>query len=328
MDDKSNAILFFKKVFFLYRFSYYGILSIEYLEKYLSKIELDSLYEKYEKKYQKDILSKDKEIKNFYLQYNFSTREDIFFKKFLFYLYIGEYYTSMKYFEQYKNTYFIKENYKKFYLIFSKLFFDRGFFQLSIDYANKAIQYLNNLSSSYYEFKFLISFKYPVIYIKEIKKALDKYNKHMNLSNILSFIHSESRFFKLAKSPSGAIGLMQLMPETAIEIISKLNLDININEIYDEKININLGVFYLNWLTKFFEKVNLKKKNILIVGGYNAGPSGMKMYLKEYKKKFQKNKLLVKDMEYFIETISNTQVKKYIKKYTRINYIYKTIVLN
>jgi len=86
---------------------------------------------------------------------------------------------------------------------------------------------------------------------------------------VLSLIELESSFYICTKSYKGAIGLMQIMPYTADWLIKKYSLKIN-RSLCDPKINLKLGVLYLNYLWLVFKN---KEKVIM---AYNLGHNGIK----------------------------------------------------
>lgn len=80
---------------------------------------------------------------------------------------------------------------------------------------------------------------------------------------IEAIIEHESGFDPKALSPKGAMGLMQLMPETAKRF--------GVKDPFNPRDNIKGGVSYLDYLMKMFDG-DLK----LVLAAYNAGESAVK----------------------------------------------------
>lgn len=94
-----------------------------------------------------------------------------------------------------------------------------------------------------------------------IRDLSEKYEIPVEL--ILAVIKAESGF-KFCISPKGAVGYMQLMPETAREL--------NVKDIYNPSDNIAGGVKYLDIMLD-------KYRNIpLALAAYNAGPGAVDRY--------------------------------------------------
>ena len=92
---------------------------------------------------------------------------------------------------------------------------------------------------------------YPLAYWHIVRNVSEKYS--IDPFIILSIMREESRFDTQARSQAGALGLMQLMPQTAYAIDKKVNLNIKSHEhIFDIKANINLGSYYITSLLKEF----------------------------------------------------------------------------
>jgi hypothetical protein len=95
-----------------------------------------------------------------------------------------------------------------------------------------------------------------------VEEAANKFGVDPAL--VLAVAWQESRFRNVARSHKGAIGIMQLMPETA----SMMGVDP-----YDPRQNIHGGVAYLRaMLTQFDGDVRLA------LAAYNAGPSAVMRY--------------------------------------------------
>lgn len=100
-------------------------------------------------------------------------------------------------------------------------------------------------------------------YSGAIYEAARKYNISSSIIN--EIIKAESGFNPNAVSSKGAMGLMQLMPETAEAL--------GVKNAFDPVENINGGVRYLKDLLSEFGG-NLE----LALAAYNAGPNNVKKY--------------------------------------------------
>ena len=84
---------------------------------------------------------------------------------------------------------------------------------------------------------------------------------------VTSIVAAESNFDCAAVSPKGAVGLMQLMPETAKQF--------GANPAVPSE-NIDAGTRYLGWLMKRYEKRRDSIKHV--IAAYNAGPGMVDRY--------------------------------------------------
>ncbi len=102
---------------------------------------------------------------------------------------------------------------------------------------------------------------------KAVKKQIQKVSKEYKVDSKLieAIIQVESGFDPKAISRAGAMGLMQLMPETA--------KDMGVRYPYDPLQNITGGTKYFRKMLKTF-RGNTK----LALAAYNAGPTAVKAY--------------------------------------------------
>ncbi len=92
--------------------------------------------------------------------------------------------------------------------------------------------------------------------------------KHrVNPAFIKSIIAAESAFSPGAVSPKGAVGLMQLMPETAREFGADPTVPAE---------NIDAGANYLSWLMQRY--AHRKDQLRRVIAAYNAGPGAVEHY--------------------------------------------------
>jgi hypothetical protein len=106
-----------------------------------------------------------------------------------------------------------------------------------------------------------------------------KYDVDVEL--LLAIVYAESNFNPLAVSKNGAVGLMQMMPQTAQELglkVPKYNdkrkpkRDASVDERFDPTKNLHAGLTYFN---------KLLKKHLgdltLALGAYNVGPNRVRI---------------------------------------------------
>ena len=113
----------------------------------------------------------------------------------------------------------------------------------------------------------LLKIMYPRTYEEEIKIYQEKYQVEANL--ILAVIKAESDFNKDAISHKRAIGLMQLMEETAKDVARKNKIALNTDNVVEELCqvdkNIEIGTCYLATLLQRYENKEVA------LAAYNAG---------------------------------------------------------
>lgn len=83
---------------------------------------------------------------------------------------------------------------------------------------------------------------------------------------VAAVIFVESGFKPDATSPKGAVGLMQLMPETGIWAGQQMGMAVNAEDLRSSGVNIRIGTWYLRYLLD-----QLNQDEILTLAAYNAG---------------------------------------------------------
>lgn len=146
-------------------------------------------------------------------------------------------------------------------------------------------------------------FSYPIAFYQELSQHAKEEIKDIYL--ILAVMREESRFDNYAKSRVGALGLMQLMPQTA----SKMVKFENNNELYNPDLNIKAGVKYLSWLLKRFRNI------YHAIAAYNAGERRVVEWIKNG----------YKNDDEFVEDIPFLETRNYVKKVIRSYFIYKNL---
>ena len=144
------------------------------------------------------------------------------------------------------------------------------------------------------------------IYPTKYTVYVEKYSEENNLDKymIYAIIKAESNFDPNVKSQSDAIGLMQLLEETAEEranIIDKKT--ITEDDLYDPEINIKLGTSYYAYLLNHYNH-----NNILALTAYNAGMGNVDTWIKTG---------VIKQDGSDIENIPYKETNNYVRKILR-----------
>jgi soluble lytic murein transglycosylase len=107
---------------------------------------------------------------------------------------------------------------------------------------------------------------YPVAYADLIKQYADQYQLDPYL--VQSIMRCESSNDPTAKSDVGAVGLMQIMPETGEWIAHKIDPELaySLDMLEDPATCIEYGCWYLSFLSQRFDG-----RLIEIISAYNAG---------------------------------------------------------
>jgi len=150
---------------------------------------------------------------------------------------------------------------------------------------------------------------YPRYWVDEINIAGSKLGIDPYL--IIAMIREESYFNEFAKSKTGATGLMQLMPQTANYMISKLTNDISsLADLENPRTNLYIGCNYLKYLKEKFNN------DLYVIAAYNGGEGSVNKWIKNYN---------TDDYDEFIENIPYEETKNYIKKVFRTYHMYQKI---
>ena len=117
---------------------------------------------------------------------------------------------------------------------------------------------------------------YPFGYREVVESAARDYKVSSAL--VAAVILRESKFNEQAESEPGALGLMQLMPETAHWIVEQLNQPrMTDNDIKVPTTNIKLGTWYIAYLLDEF-----KGNKVLALAAYNAGRGHVEEWMHTY----------------------------------------------
>jgi soluble lytic murein transglycosylase len=116
---------------------------------------------------------------------------------------------------------------------------------------------------------------------------------------VYGLMRQESHFVNDAKSHTGAMGLMQLMPATARWVAKKIPLkNFNLKQLSQPEVNVQMGVWFLHHLE------TVMGNPVLATAGYNGGPGRVARWLASSPA----------DVAIFIETIPFDETRGYVQK--------------
>jgi len=124
--------------------------------------------------------------------------------------------------------------------------------------------------------------------------AMSRKYDHLDIDFICATITHESAqtWRPTVKSPVGAIGLMQVMPQTGLFLAAQAGLEWHPSILKDPIINIQLGCQYLNELVKRYGKDGG-------LAAYNGGPGQARRWLAANRN----NNVLFEETQFYIPSI-------------------------
>ena len=135
---------------------------------------------------------------------------------------------------------------------------------------------------------------------------------------VLSVIRQESTFNEDAVSRAGALGLMQIMPQTGSKMANKLGMHrFERRSLFDPDVSIRLGSYFLgDQVRQFTEGPTADLGYELGLAAYNAGPVNAQKWLKRFP---------YEDIDAFVERIPFKETRLYVKLVLKNYAIYKAL---
>ncbi len=118
---------------------------------------------------------------------------------------------------------------------------------------------------------------------------------------LFAITRQESGFNPSAQNPSGATGLMQLIPSTANAVAKRLGVPAS--NLRDPSMNLALGQEYVRML---LEDPNVRNDLFLMTIAYNAGPGNLARWIRDVD--YQDDPLL------FIESIPSRETRQFVER--------------
>lgn len=156
----------------------------------------------------------------------------------------------------------------------------------------------------------------------------DLFTQHASVKGIpqsyaMAISRQESGWNPKARSPVGATGLMQIMPDTATHTMKMFSIPgySGPGQLLEPEININIGTSYLQYVYRQFGA-----NRILAAAAYNAGPGRARRWLGNSAGRI--------DAVAFVESIPFSETRRYVKNVLAYDAYYryflgdKTVLLN
>jgi soluble lytic murein transglycosylase len=151
-----------------------------------------------------------------------------------------------------------------------------------------------------------LEIRFPLLYRESIEASAARHG--IDAGWIYGVVRQESAFVPDARSPAGALGLMQLMPATGMLTSRRLNLRVRGTQaILEVETNIKLGVGYL--------KDVLTRNNdhqALATAAYNAGPNRVTSWMPRE----------ALDADVWVESIPFNETRDYVKNVMAFTAVY------
>ncbi|MBF0470544.1 MAG: transglycosylase SLT domain-containing protein [Gammaproteobacteria bacterium] len=151
-----------------------------------------------------------------------------------------------------------------------------------------------------------LELRFPIEHRPLVMTAAEE--NRLQLTWVYAVIRQESVFMADVVSSAGAVGLMQLMPQTAKEVAKKLGMGYRRSALTQPKTNITYGSRYLRMMLDRFDN-----NMVLATAAYNAGPHRVKRWLPE------KGRI---EAELWVETIPFRETRGYVKRVLSYAVIY------
>ena len=127
---------------------------------------------------------------------------------------------------------------------------------------------------------------------------------------LYAIARQESAFLSSARSPAGALGLMQVMPATARLTARQARIPYrDSSELLDPTRNVRIGSSYMRMMLDRFDQ-----NRILAAAAYNAGPGRIRQWLQRHPDDIESDR--------FVETIPFRETRQYVQNVLSFAVIY------
>jgi membrane-bound lytic murein transglycosylase MltF len=133
--------------------------------------------------------------------------------------------------------------------------------------------------------------------------------------------YQESQLNQNAKSPVGAIGVMQVMPTTAN--------DMKVGDVTEVEANIHAGIKYMRWMIDHYyanEPMSKLNKALFAFASYNAGASRISQLRKEAAKRGLDPNVWLHNVEYVAAEKLGQETVTYVSNIYKYYIAYRLVL--
>lgn len=143
-----------------------------------------------------------------------------------------------------------------------------------------------------------LSIRFPLSYNKTVVREAKR--RDIDPAWVYAVVRQESAMMPFVKSPVGAVGLMQVMPQTGKDIAQQLHLNhYNTRQLLKPETNIHIGSYYLSKVLQEFNH-----NPVLATAAYNAGPHRIRKWTP------RKGEV---DADIWVDTIPFDETREYVR---------------
>lgn len=151
---------------------------------------------------------------------------------------------------------------------------------------------------------------WPRPFDTSVRQAAEEFESDPALT--YAVMREESTYRAQARSPAGALGLMQIIPPTANRIAQSLGLDpFEPESLFNPETNIRFGTYYLKQLLSRFDG-----SSPLAIAAYNAGPDIVSSWR-------TRDGALAHDV--FVESVPYGETRRYLRRVLRSYQVYRLL---